>query len=575
MKTKLNLPTLRRPGWLVGCLMVSAWVTLANFAAAGTWTALSTAAPDNVELMLLLSDGTVMAANAYTSGNNYGNAWYRLKPDSAGHYVGGAWTTRDTATYTRLWCSSQVLQDGRVFVAGGEYGTGGLTSEIYDPVADSWSTLTVPANLIYTGPSGDSANSGFRDSSSVMLPNGNVMIAPVFPFNSNRTVIYNPNANTWSQGPAYLSSQNEASWVKLADESILTIDKNSTQTERFIPSLNTWVRDGTMPVGIYGLGSELGAGFLLPDGRAFFIGGNSQTALYTPSPLGGTNAGTWVSGPLIPGSRAAPDAGACMMANGKILCAVGPLGTAADHFPTPVSFYEYDYTVGATGSFTQVNSPTGGLTDNIPSYRAIMLALPDGNVLYSHFGSQLYVYDPTGSPLAAGKPTITRIDQLGDGTFRLTGTKLNGISQGASYGDDAQMDSNYPLVRVTSGGGTVTYLRTYNWTSTSVMTGSDYLSVDFSAFGLSPGTYTLEVVANGNPSTGLTYYGPVWVDYNYSGFPLELGLYAFPWNTLVEGVSMVPVGGTINIKASSKKEIITITKAMTLRSVGGAAVVGK
>ena len=121
-------------------LAVCGCVLATQHAQAG-WTALSTSAPDNVELMLLLPDGTVMAANAYTSDGDYGNAWYRLTPDSAGHYVNGAWTTRAAATYTRLWCSSQVLQNGKVFVAGGEYGTGGNTAELYDPVADSWSII--------------------------------------------------------------------------------------------------------------------------------------------------------------------------------------------------------------------------------------------------------------------------------------------------------------------------------------------------------------------------------------------------------------------------------------------------
>ena len=32
--------------------------------------------------------------------------------------------------------------------------------------------------------------------------------------------------------------------------------------------------------------------------------------------------------------------------------------------------------------------------------------------------------------------------------FTLTGTQLNGISAGATYGDDAEMDTNYPIIQL-------------------------------------------------------------------------------------------------------------------------------
>ena len=63
--------------------------------------------------------------------------------------------------------------------------------------------------------------------------------------------------------------------------------------------------------------------------------------------------------------------------------------------------------------------------------------MPDGTVLFSDGNSrQLYEYRSTGSPLAAGVPTITNIIENADGSYLLTGTLLNGISEGAAYGDD-------------------------------------------------------------------------------------------------------------------------------------------
>src|SRR5262245_31653025 len=76
---------------------------------------------------------------------------------------------------------------------------------------------------------------------------------------------------------------------------------------------------------------------------------------------------------------------------------------------------------------------------------------------------------------------------------------LNGISAGAAYGDDAQMDSNYPLVRMTNNSsGYVYYARTFNWNSTGVMTGTNIVTTEFVApTNLPVGTYSLVAVANG------------------------------------------------------------------------------
>ncbi len=148
--------------------------------------------------------------------------------------------------------------------------------------------------------------------------------------------------------------QAEASWVGLPDGSILTVDHDSSTSERFIPSLNQWIPDATVPVNLWAnmgpkLVGEIGPAFLLPNGQAFFLGGSGHTALYTPS--GYTNAGTWVAGPDIPSGLASADAPAAMMQNGRILCAVAPVpsGDSSGNatFPTPASFFEYDYSVGA------------------------------------------------------------------------------------------------------------------------------------------------------------------------------------------------------------------------------------
>jgi len=273
-----------------------------------------------------------------------------------------------------------------------------------------------------------------------------------------------------------------------------------------------------------------------------------------------------------------------MLPNGKVLCAFSPFGYRDGNnnpvYPRPTYFFEYDYTAGSNGAFNFVFPPVSSFPnpfgDNVPSYQSAMLALPDGTVLYSHCGSDLYIYTPDGSPVASGKPAITSVTQNRDGSYHLIGTGLNGISQGASYGDDLQMDSNYPLVRMTnSANSNVYYARTYNWSSTGVMTGTNVVTTEFtSPNNAPPGNYSLVVVANGIPSDPVSYNGPVWVDFNYT-VGTETGTYAQPYDTLAKGTNAVSSGGTIAIKPGVSHETMTITKPMTIVAIGGSATIGQ
>src|SRR5207248_8227561 len=104
--------------------------------AVGTWTRVTRTAPEAVELMLLMPDGTVMAASQ--GGASDGSGWFKLTPDSHGSYINGTWTTLASMHYTRLYYASDVLKDGRVFIAGAEYGSGTNSAEVYDPKSNTW-----------------------------------------------------------------------------------------------------------------------------------------------------------------------------------------------------------------------------------------------------------------------------------------------------------------------------------------------------------------------------------------------------------------------------------------------------
>jgi autotransporter-associated beta strand protein len=454
--------------------------------AAGTWSPVTNTAPGGVALMLMLSDGTVMCQNGG------GTGWYRLTPDIHGNYLNGTWSTMASMHDSRRYYGSQVLRDGRVYAAGGEYGTGGGRMEIYNPTNDSWTAPMVVPN-------------GPIDSCTETLPGGNVLQGNA----GSDTRVYDVTNNIYSVAITALGGQDEPSWVKLQDGSILTL--TGTNSERFVPSLNKWVADAGVPTTLFGYGYEIGAGVLLPNGKVFYIGGTNHTAIYTPwttnyagiyTPAGATNWGSWVAGPDIPNNDAAVDAPAAMMINGKILCCMANSTTG---FGSGAVYYEYDYQANA---FTQISVPNA--VSNTVAYGTTMLDLPDGSVLVSGFGSQLYDYMPTGSPLTNGMPGIVSVTTNLDGSYHVTGTLFNGISEGAYYGDDSQMNSDYPVARMTNSSGNTLYCRTYNWSTCNLMTGTNLVTTELALpAGMLAGTYPLVIVANGiaSPPFSLTIPG--------------------------------------------------------------------
>jgi hypothetical protein len=452
-----------------------------------SWAPLANAAPNGIGTMMLLSDGTVMAqAGGVTS------TWYQLTPNAKGSYIQGTWSQLPSMNTPRLYFASNVLPSGKVIVQGGEYTDQGSvwtnTGEIYDPVAKAWTPIaTFP-------------QSNFGDDPSEMLPDGRVLMGYL---SGADTYIYDPASDSWSLAATKLRGDrsDEESWVKLPDDSILSYDifasigSGVSTAQRYVPSLNQWVDAGTLPVMLSSssVGYEMGPATLLPDGRVFMVGANGNTALYTPS------TSTWVAGPILPNAWGADDAPGALLPDGHYLFAVD-----TPTFQGPTHLLEFN---PATNGISQVATPAA-LTNSLtgPAYPDRMLVLPTGQMLFTDGSNQLWVYSETGTISSSWKPVIKTVTNNGNGTYTLTGTQLNGISEGAGYGDDAEMSSNYPLVRLRNAAGLVFYARTFNWTSTGVATGSTSVSVTFTLpAGIPTGTYTLVVVANGIASAARAF----------------------------------------------------------------------
>ncbi|MEU3076859.1 kelch repeat-containing protein [Streptomyces laurentii] len=447
----------------------------------GTWHALTHQPTFEASTMLLLTDGTVMCQAQNTV------HWWRLTPDATGSYTNGTWSALADMHNSRLYYASAVLRDGRVIVAGGEYSDAGSDTdrvEIYSPLANTWTSIGNPG----WGHVGDAP--------ACLLTDGRLLMGYL---NDSRTAVYDPVTNTWTATGNKASASSEETWTLLPDGSVLTAEcSNHPAAERYIPASGTWVSAGSTPVDLVQSSSiEIGPALLRPDGHVFAVGATGHTAVYTP-PGNSTGTGSWAAGPDFPKDASgrllkAKDAPGCLLPNGRVLCTAGPAGDTSGDYPTQAMFFEYDGT-----SLIPVADPPNA---NTSIYTGRMLLLPTGEVLYAAGTQAVYVYQPDPGPQAAWRPTVTQIpaDVIPGSDYRLTGTQLNGLSQAVSYGDDAQMATNYPLVRLRNpSNGTVTYCRTYGHSTMGVATGATSVSTIFSVPASLPlGDYRLSAVANG------------------------------------------------------------------------------
>ena len=466
---------------------------------AGTWAAVA-AAPSSGGLgtMLLLPNGTVMV-----EGGGETNAWYQLTPNATGSYAAGTWTQLASMNVSRLYFASDVLPSGNVFVEGGEYASDQSFSnsgEIYNPSSNTWRTIaTFP-------------QSNFGDDPSSVLQNGTILCGYI---SGPQTYFYNPAADAWSQAASKLNNDqsDEEGWVELPNGDVLSynvfasIDSGLSSAQYYNPSNNTWTATSTFStlLSSSAYGAELGPGLLMPqNGNVIYLGGNNNTAIYNPT----TNS--WTAGPVIPNKMACDDAPGAVLPTGQIIFAADAGTTGSQGlFNPPSALYLYDPTSNTMSSVTSVPSALAGILTKDPSFVDRMLVLPNGQLLFGDSTNTLYVYTPGGTIPSSWQPTISSITGSGLGPYTLTGTQLNGLDEGATYGDDVQMNENYPIVQLTSASGNVYYATTLNWSSEGVQTGSTPVTTNFTLPSTLPaGTYALTVIADGIASSGQIFtYG--------------------------------------------------------------------
>jgi hypothetical protein len=445
----------------------------------------------------LLTDGSVLIQD-----DSYTGFW-KLTPDASGSYLNGTWT--QVASIPSAWnygpyaYSSAVLADGRVLIEGGEYNLGGpfsLTNlgAIYDPVADAWTQVDPPPGWDFIG-----------DASSIVMPNGKFLLGNKL---DQRIAELDPATMTWTAlgfaGKAEDFNAEEG-WTLLPDGTFITVDVlGAPNTERYTyvdaENAGSWaglgVTQGSLawnygkppiifPGGTYTPPGETGQCILMPSQVVFCTGASDdQAAHIAHTAILDVSTMTWFAGPDFPPGDDAGDTSAVLMPNGDVLVSA-----------TSGQLYEFGDNVS-------------GLTPTLSAGAAArLMTLPNGQVLVNGFDVEVYTPDIT-QPDVLSYPEIngTPWTLIPGQTYVISGYQFNGVSQAQAFGDEIQAPTNYPLVRLTSQGGRVTYARTHDHSTMGVATGltnTVWTSFDM-PLDIEPGCQRLVVVANGVESKNST-----------------------------------------------------------------------
>jgi len=472
----------------------AALLTGASVATAQTWQPLVNQPPFTAGATLLLTDGTVLA---HDEGADF-QAWYKLTPDASGSYVKGTWSRLASlpSGYAPLYFGSAVLPDGRVIIEGGEYNFGVPTwtnlGAIYDPLRDTWTSVAPPAGWQNIG-----------DAQSAVLANGTFMQSSCC---TKQAALLDPATLTWTNtGAGKFDVYDEEGWTLLPSGQLLTVDAyvfqydaSGTNSELYTPSTGTWASAGSTVVQLWDshcgdasrASFEVGPAVLRPDKTVFAMGSNGCGAAHNA--IYDTRTGRWSAAPDFPQNLGVSDGPAALETNGNVL-----IMASNRVFKKGAKFLEWNGT-----SFTTIAGPPGVRSDS--SFYGHFLQLPTGQLLFTDFSSDMDVFTPGGTSSPSWAPTIASAPRsvIRGETYTVSGTQFNGLSQGATYGDDYQSSTNYPLVRlVNRATGHVFYCRTHDHSSMGVATGSTRVSTRFDVpADAEAGASDLVVVANGIPS---------------------------------------------------------------------------
>jgi hypothetical protein len=429
---------------------------------------------------MLISGHRILAGNIFDNSTNI----YSVHTNS--------WTQGATKIY-----NDRSDEEGWTALSGGgiltydlfqSVATGQGYAETYDSTHDLWTAIS-PADGSASGnlPVLTSPDLGFELGPSMRLQDGRAFVIGA----NQHTALYNPAANSWSAGP----------------------DIHGTLSNPFgtVRHANFGADDAPaalMPNGHVLLAADAGPNPISQNGDAA-----TGSAIISNIPSTAGLQVTWSVSQADGTSTVVPPNTVITSIDSRHQIHISANAAASAQqiglvfggiFSSPTQLFDFDPKENTISPASPpLNDP------NLPTFAAFvtrMLVLPNGQVLFNDgLGNQLYAYTPRGSANHNYLPVVERVRRGEDGVFTLTGRQLNGPSDASAYGDDAQSNENFPVIRLQDANGLVFYCRSTDWTSTNVGN-IPHESVKFTLNpAVRPGVYQLIVSAGGISSSPVAF----------------------------------------------------------------------
>ena len=332
----------------------------------------------------LLPNGSVLFWPSFANGNN----------PALWNPVTNSFSTPPKAPYNIFCSGHSLLQDGRLFVAGGHAGNvddGLISSTVYDPSLNTWTQMS-------------NMNAPRWYPTNTTLPNGDVLVVSGFTTTNNFNTlpqIWHPATNTWLNLTSAQLMQPLYPMMFVAPNGKV-FNAGPSQITRFLDTsgTGTWTTVGNLN---YNGTRDYGSSVIF-DGKVLIAGGDGSTtgpATNTAEilDLTATNP-TWQSTSSM--SFARRQFNLTLLPDGKLLATGGSGGFGFDNQNLPV--YAAEMWDPATGNWTTMDSITV-----YRGYHSTALLLPDGRVLSAggeQTGASAEIYSPPYL-FKGARPTIT------------------------------------------------------------------------------------------------------------------------------------------------------------------------
>jgi hypothetical protein len=248
----------------------------------------------------LLQDGRILVTGgmfgSWLNGNARTVAQTELFDPEA-----GTWSQTGSLHTSRMQGRAVTLTDGRVLVAGGDNLDGNyadaLNAEVWDPATGAWTvTGSLPVGSIATAP----------DFSLVALPDGSALAVGVLSASAVAALRWDPATGRWSPAGQMISPAYLRTAVLLADGRVLVAGGIRIKggvvadVEIYDPAAGIWTATAPLPEPRGG-----SVAVLLEDGSVLLAGGYNASTIHRPATSGGNSCPTVVKGavrylPTIP-----------------------------------------------------------------------------------------------------------------------------------------------------------------------------------------------------------------------------------------------------------------------------------